>query len=309
MGIGNATQYLAWCGWGVRIPPDWRPLHIEGTWDKGAMMVGPGDEAVFQIKWQRPNPRRFDEQVWIRDRLARYAAFSHPGAAPGADGFSVKALFRDVPTRNAGNRSLWYGYSPAANLAVEVAVNRASAAANQRTALDETIPAASATSLQEATKWALYEVGFLSPAGYRITRWRLFSGDIALRLRGPAGKRLTVRQVYPAEIALTRRRMEEWLAAMPFDEHRRLRPSGPVESASVETRSGVLQGLKRMGRKRLAFPLGWVRSLHSVAVAVRDPGLDRLLIAESDTPEPVGDTPVSEAIRKMNWNWGGGSCV
>ena len=61
---------LSWCGWSLPVPADWRPLKIEGGWERGAMMVGDADGPVFKILWWRPEAEDFAASRWLAERWA-----------------------------------------------------------------------------------------------------------------------------------------------------------------------------------------------------------------------------------------------
>jgi len=298
----DATQTpLAWCGWETRIPSSWRPLDIQGEWERGHMMVGDAEQAIFQVKWWRPKNRRFDAQAWIGERVRKWS-IETVKKGPCPKSFSTTAFLAEVPSKGGGSRAIWYGCSSAGDLVLEVAVNRAVDTKTQRTALKKVLPAFRAAAPGAETRWALYDVGFVAPRGYRIRDWKLYSGDITLRFTNDENKsRLILRQVYPAGTALERRELNRWLRKFPFKEHRRYRPAAPNDQWCVELGTRRWQGVKRRGRKQLAFPLNWVGRRHSVAGGVTDPELDRLLLVECDTRSEDGDSLARTAIRGMNW--------
>jgi hypothetical protein len=133
-----------------------------------------------------------------------------------------------------------------------------------------------------------------------LLAWRFYSGDITLRLQGPRRARLTLRQVYPAAAALSRRSMDKWLYAFPFKEHRRL-PFGGATKWNFGKNGHTLHGLTRAGRKRFGFPFGFLAARESVAAALHDENGDRLLLAEYDAREPEKEAVIEAAMRGMNW--------
>lgn len=264
-------------------------------------MVGDVAQAVFQVKWWRPKGRRFDPQAWIGDRVKKWSVEAVT-KGPRPKTFSATAFLADVPSKGGGSRAIWYGCSSAGDLVLEVAVNKGVDARTQRTALRKVLPAFRAAAPDSETKWAIYDVGFIAPRGYRIRDWKLYSGDITLRFVNSGDKStLVLRQVYPAATALERRELNRWLRRFPFKEHRRYRPAAPNDPWCVELGARRWQGVKRRGRKQLAFPLNWVGRRHSVAGGVTDPELDRLLLVECDTKSGNGESVARAAIRHMNW--------
>ena len=292
---------LAWCGWEMRIPAEWRPLDIKGEWERGHMMVGDAEQAIFQVKWWRPKGKRFDAQVWLAARVKKWSVEA-VSKGPRPQSFSLSAFLGDVPSKGGGSRAIWYGYSSVANLVLEIAVNKAAGGKAEKTTLKKVLPSLRAVRRDSATRWAIYDVGFVAPRGYTIRDWKLYSGDITLRFENREKKsRLILRQVYPAGTALERRELNRWLRRFPFKEHRRYRPEAPNDAWSVEFGPRRWKGVKRRGRKQLAFPLNWVGRRRSVAGGVTDPELDRLLLAECDSKSEDGEEVARTAIRQMNW--------
>jgi hypothetical protein len=115
----------------------------------------------------------------------------------------------------------------------------------------------------------------------------------------PAGRRIAVRQVYPAEIALARRGLEAWVRSWPFRERRRYRADGGAEvwqsTAAGEGACGVLV----RGRKRFAAPLGGCASRHSCAAGLAPASLGRVCVAEVDHPARFDMETLAEVLRDM----------
>jgi hypothetical protein len=124
----------------------------------------------------------------------------------------------------------------------------------------------------------------------------LFSGDIALRLENDS-ESLLLRTVYPAGLALSRRKLPKWLDASPFLERRKNRNT---ETQEWRSDAPKLKGVLRTGWKRLPFPLGWLKPRYCTAVVAVDKELDRLVLAEHRTPEPVSSETVIRAVQQMN---------
>lgn len=292
---------LAWCGWEMRIPADWRPLDIQGEWTRGQMMVGDAEGAVFQVKWWRPKSKRFNPESWLGQHVRKWSVEAVV-RGPQPRSFSPTAFLSEVPSKGGGSRAIWYGYCAPANLVLEVAVNRGVDERLQKIVIEKAMPGLRARAMDEGLKWAIYDVSFVSPPGYIIRDWKLFSGDITLRLINEREKsRLLLRQVYPAGTALERRALGAWLRQFPFKEHRRYTPEASNDPWCVELGSRRWKGIRRRGRKQLAFPLNWVGRRRSIAGGVTDPELDRLLLVEYDSRSEDGEGVARSAVRQMNW--------
>lgn len=264
------------------------------------MMLGNATHAVMQIKWWRPGRARFQAARWLRERLKGAAVV--PLESRTKD-FAQTAW---VPAPKLEGewvgRSLWYGYSQGAGLVVEAVVN-SSAGGDIHRAVESWILPSLGTSKREApTQWAVFGASFESPPGFAIQSHRLHLGDLALVLESRDGRRLLLRQIYPADIALKRRTEDRWLTVSIFKEYRKYRTTRDPRAWEFESGGKRFKGMKREGRKRLPFPLGGVAPRVTVGAIVRDEVLGRLLVAEHDTPEREPDeSAVKTALTRMNW--------
>jgi hypothetical protein len=166
--------------------------------------------------------------------------------------------------------------------------------------METLLPGVRCSKASDATRWAVFDVSFVSPPHFDLVERHLYSGDIALRLAARQ-EGLILRQVYPATTALARRPIARWLRASPFKEHRRLRGKTPPQKWTVHRGGYALAGVKSHGRKKLAFPLGWAAPRYHVAAAVAEEALDRLLIADHSSARDLGDRVVRKALQDMNW--------
>ena len=116
------------------MPSDWRPLEIQGEWERGHVGVGDAAQAIFQVKWWRPGGKRFDAQAWLGERVKKWSV-EDVRKGPRPKSFSASAFLADVPSKGGGSRAIWYGCSDAGHLVLEVAVNKGVDAKTQRTAL------------------------------------------------------------------------------------------------------------------------------------------------------------------------------
>ena len=287
---------LAWAGWQMRVPEDWRPVRIEGAWMRGSMIVGDADEAIMQVKWWRPTKRDFDPGRWIRRRLKKVGR-RPADRGPAPHGLSHSAWAPAEP--NDGRGAFWYGCASDGGLVIEVVTSAALAKKAQRTVSDRVLPTLTVSAPDRATRWAIFGASFESPPGFSLRNQRVHLGDVVLQLSSSRRDTLLLRQVYPAELALARRELAKWLAFPVFKEHRKFR--GAETEWSVDSFGRKLEGVKRAGRKRLPSPLGFCAPRRSVAAVVHDDELGRLLVAEYDSLEPGGDDVVAAALGAMNW--------
>ena len=288
------TSEIAWCGWRIRVPLEWRPLKIQGEFRKGSMMIGDGEQPRLLVQWRRVKDDGFDVQRWFRERFSRQRAMPEPGA-PCPPGFDASAWARDFEVREGEAKSMWYGYSRTAGLLLECVTANLTSAVARNPVLGEVLPALSVSGRDEPIRWSLYDVVFVSPPGFELVRRHLYSGDIALGLAGGDQEELLLRQVYPAGMALSRRSLQGWLETSPFTERRQ----APAAMPEKWERKGP-GGIVRSGWRRLRFPLGWCNPRYSTAVAAVDGTLDRLLIAEYRTRREHDQATVRWCVENMN---------
>jgi len=301
---GRKTIELAWAGWRLRAPRDWRPLGLGGAGREGFLVLGDAGSPIVRIRWLRPARRRFDARRWVlrcAKRLAgRGARVEETDASPAFD-VSARVAAKDPRGDAAKPVWGWYGFSGAAGLGLELVASGRTDARQRRALEDIALPSLRAGAGTEPTRWAVFETSFVSPPGFALERAQLHVGDIALCLRAPGGRRLLLRQVYPADLALSRRPLEAWLDHPPFRQQRRFRRAGQTQPWQAASFGRSLDGILRRGRKSLPAPLGPLGRRRSLAAAVTDPDLERLLLAEYDAPKEADPNVVKEAIGLMNW--------
>lgn len=290
---------LAWAGWLLRVPEEWRPLKVDGGAREGTMVLGDSTQATMQIKWWRPPGGPVQAERWIKARVRRFGSPPPPDWAVPAC-FTDTAWAQDSGEPSTPRRSLFCGYAPGAGLLLEVAVNTAASETARGLSEREVLPSLTTVPRDEPTPWAVFDSSFLTPPGHDIARHRLNIGDHALAVTSTTGTRIVVRQVYPAGLALARRDLEDWLIYGPFKEHRHFHPKEDLAAWSVNARGHAFEGLLRQGTKQFPSPLGWVAPRHSMAAVVRDPMLDRLLIAEIDSPTAPGTDMLETLVADMN---------
>ena len=300
----KTTEYiwLAWAGWMMKIPPKWRPLKIEDKPGSGKMILGDSSQAVAQIKWSNSAGRNFDADRWLRQRIKAVACDATTVEnEPALEDFEKAAWLSEAGTSKTGQRSLWYGYAPKAMLLLEIVINGEIDEKTQQIFRFRVLPSLRICDSKLVTKWAFFDVSFESPAGFTLKTKRLNVGDMALELTNRKVGRLLVRQVYPASLALKRRKLEKWVRSYPRKEHRRYKPLNEAEKWEVESFERNIDGLICRGQKRLPFPLGFCAPRFTISAISHDAGLDRLLIAEYDGKKPEADNVVSDIISRMNW--------
>ena len=272
---------LAWGGWRMRIPADWRPLDIEGGTTRGRMVLGDGNSPVLGITWSRSTTK------------GRVTSDECRVTSKGKEGWS-KLRVASLSPRVGSDASIEVRYS-------KFVTRDVSRNARLRAIFDKALHSLAASPPNEPIDWSVFQTSFRVPARFDVVSRRFHPGHMAMLFRSPDAERLVLRQAYPRQAALARRDLAGWLRAEPFGpQKRRFYPAGPAAPWSVESFGLRLEGLVRRGRRRLPAPLGWVAPRWSVQAIVEDARLDRLLLAECDCRQERGDELVSECIGDMN---------
>ena len=296
---GRPMEHLAWMGWDMMIPSGWRPLRIEGEWVKGTITVGDSEGPLLQVKWLRPESKRFkpDRLIASRTKKEKKNSIVPTPPSPVSPDFEHSSW---LTGSNGNTRAVWYGYSPKADLMAEVVV-RLKDGKTRKVIERRVIPSLRTSSIKEGLPISVFGSSFKAPCDFRLMDWKLQLGDITVRLGGENGECLMLRQVYPAQLALSRRPIERWLERMPFKEHRQYKMREEPRPCEIESGEIILKGVQRKGSKRLPVPLGFICPRTSISLAVRDEERDRLLIVEYDAKRSPSRELAIGAIKDMNW--------
>lgn len=281
------------------VPAQWRPLKIEGEHSGGTMILGRGADVVMQLKWWRPKLKRFRPDRWLRRRLKVVKAkIDDDATCPSPDGFEPVSLAKSRRRRGKdGPLTLWYGWAPDAGVQIEAVV--APQESGGRRAPWHALKSLRAAKMGAPTVWAVFDSLFHVPADFVIDKHELLLGDLSLQFTGPNRQMLMLRQVYPADLALERREMADWLEFSRFRTRRHF-CGDTDENWVVENDGRRLKGLRRMGVRVYPFPLGVVRPLYSTGAAVRDAETGRLLVVEHDSCRQHDDALLRRIILTMN---------
>jgi hypothetical protein len=284
---------IAWCGWSLPIPEDWRPLKIEGGHAKGSMMIGDGRQPILLVRWMRTDDQpRFDMQRWLAARFRKQGLTPDDGA-PKPAAIDHAAWSCDTTDSKGGRKTTWYGYASKSRLLMELVTTDLTAPAVRDDIFGARLPRLVVTADDTPCSWNLYGISFASPPGYVLTRCHLFSGDVAIALARGRKDTLLLRHVYPAGLAVERRTLVRWLQAPPFTE-RRFWNRRTLATTTSKPGTRTFRGWKR-----LRSPMGWCAPRFSTAVATLDDAQDRLLIAEHQTTHEHSMDTVKWALRQM----------
>jgi hypothetical protein len=207
----------------------------------------------------------------------------------------------DLELKQSERTTAWYGCSVREAMLMQVVVTDSVDEPTRRFILKRLLPGLRVAHRDQSSTWRLYDVGFEIPSGYQLRQRHLFSGDIGLRFEHEDGlRRLLVRQVYPAGLALSRRSLDGWLAIPPFTDRRRAWRA-ENESMALPAGSRFSAGLCRRGWRRYPSPMGWLKPMYTTSVGLHDRGLDRLLLVEHQARRAdIGPGQALEVANAMN---------
>ena len=298
---------FAWMGLELPIREEWRPLKFSGGWCKGAVIVGNGDAPCFRLAWERVDTERFRADRWLSQCRKRRPLGGVGKGIPRPVGFE-EALWEQGATTPTGSRSSWSGYHPESGAVVEVVIDPESEHGEADALMaGHVLPGLRAVLAGRSHRIAAFGASFQAPEGLQIARWRFLLGDAVVQLERPVtGEQLTLRQVYPATLAVSRRSLTEWVSgARIFPDRRRTSVIEAMAPCQVEVGGRLLNGCCRSVRRAYAFPLGRLRAVRGWAVGVLDPEADRLYLAEHEARGEPSRALAEAALSRMGPITGG----
>ncbi len=302
---------FAWAGWQVRTPPDWRPLKFFGGWREGSVLLGDGEDPLMELRWQRPRHWPvigFNAAKWVRKRVNAVAGPAMAGNGRPPAGMAVHGWQR--PGSHGKKRQALAGYGKESNLAMEIVFRAVDDTRRRRICTDEVLPTLELTPASQPVRWAILGVGFVTPAGFEYEGRQLNLGDMSLRLTRGRRSALTVRQVYPGGLALSRKDINHWLHKQMLSAGLRHRKRGQLEEIQLsclgeDRQRHPMKGYVQRGIVRPVLPTGFFVRRRSVTVAAVHEPLDRLLIARHESFGQADMDVAVRAIEDMNWQLGG----
>ncbi|MCF7855774.1 MAG: hypothetical protein K9N51_13315 [Candidatus Pacebacteria bacterium] len=303
MTVASSTTPIAWAGWMTRVPRGWRPLRIRGTWKNGEMALGDPAKSILQINWQRPPKKHFNPERWLKKwrKALSSETIAESGKETSAD-FSPAMTLAGVDKPSGRHYPCWCGYSEQADLIVEIRTSATTEKDDERVLRELILPALRATPADAPTHWALFECSYVTPTGYKYTDYELNAGDIAIRLESEDATSLVIRQLYPADLALQRRDLTDWLYSLPFKERLARRTVSGPHDIVVASFGSELHGVMRHGKRTLRTLLRFVTCAVFVEAVVLDEDQNRLCFAHFDARKRVDEKVLKYVLANMNWH-------
>jgi len=295
----NRHTIIAWQGWQMPMGKDWRPLKIDGDYHDGFMIIGDQGGPVLQIRWERPKKAGpLTGGTWLEEKCRRLAVLPEDNP-PHPAGFDRVAWVKNVLFRQGVRKTLWWGWSASDVTAMEVMTTSLRKMETNRHVMEELIPHLTVFNPGEDWRWRLYRTSFKVPGTFRLFRQHLFLGDVALMFQRGAQENMMVRQVYPADLALSRRSMDQWLLQINPFPHRRIFRKTDETGWQTEDRANLF-GTIQAGIKSAPFPFNRVAPRRCCKMIAKDLRLDRLLMAEHMLPIKGEGFLCEKTVLEMN---------
>ena len=226
----------------------YRPYQVRGDTQRGSLSLAAEGEPRLSIQWARARTRPARAEAMVRRALLRglrgRARRRAAAEVRRLDGAGLEPLLcRDDAETNTIHG---IGFAPGSRRLVELVHPHVTPREDRlieriayREARDQAPDA--------PQRWALFDLSFVAPARLRYESSTLNVGDMMIRLTGPASSRwrrttVTVRHIYPADLALKRRPLAAWLdsvLATRRREYRRRRRAGPYEALVTDAGAGL----------------------------------------------------------------------
>jgi hypothetical protein len=307
----GSMRWLGWAGLLMPIPTSFRLAKIDGKARKGSLVLADDERPRVEIAWATVTRGRFDAEALLHRRLARVLRVNVRVVAQrvrrvSSDSFDPMVSCDDS-TRDFDR---FAGYCPHTRRIIDCAYHRGTPredALVRRHTFGDLID----QRLDQPMRWALFDLSFTAPAGYRYDAAVLNVGDMAVRVspfegeyRGPS---VTVRQIYPAGVALQRQPLEQWMRDL-LESRRQMyalrqvlgRRRGASYLQAVQTVRG--EGLFYDARLRWVMRLLFWRQPPRMGIwLIHDQQVDRLLcIQVADQPQRL-QPMLQQVLDGLHW--------
>ena len=300
---------LAWCGWSLMAPPSLRLSKTDGNAQFGMIGLSDAGQSGLDLFWYPASKRRPEEKVERRlfKGLSKKAVDRATMVVTEIDNNSFRPLKSVDDTIKGITRCV--GYAPLSGRVLEVIYKHEDQ--DQRHALVQTT---SASLVDQATdepqRWACYGCSFIAPTDLRLEKSILRLGDIELRLveKTPSGRfrsSVTIRQVYPAGLALKRQSMHRWMAHLLADQqrddrNRKTKLPKAVDCQPIKTQWG--DGLAhRASRQGLLKIFQWFQPKHQLNYLIHDPLHNRLILLQVAQHADDLDSRMTALVEGLHW--------
>lgn len=213
----DTPPLLAWAGWWLPLPASWRLVRIDGGFGKGMLALGDEERARLELSWAWVTRRSLNVPRYARRFLLEQLPRRERRKAKKdmetlrLPHFQTLLLLRNDKMTRA------VGYSAANHRFLHWVYHHASRREEEQF-LGKILPQWKDQPLTGAARWHFFNLSFSTPPGFRLRSARLNLGDMTIQLLHPttwgSRRRLLIRFIYPANLALTRQAMDQWLLTL-----------------------------------------------------------------------------------------------
>jgi hypothetical protein len=289
------TQTLAWAGLALPLPRDYRPARIEGNHEKGLILLADDHRPRLVLAWATVTRREFDPTEFCTQKLISLFD-STAGVGPS----SVKRV-----SGNPSFTTMIYahsreeekiravGYCPATGRIID-SLYHVGTAREDMAFTEGLLRNITDQPIDKPYQWGVLGSSFTVPEGFRYLESTLNLGDQLTRfIAGKSeanGPVLVVRQVYPADLALSRQSLEEWLEDWATGRGASYAPKTHRQGVTFPVVKDPATLAGHVGfsiESHLRIPLKisrWWMPRHSRFYAVHHKGVDRLVFIQVAGP-------------------------
>jgi hypothetical protein len=303
---------FGWAGLLMDIPGQWRLYKVEGSARQGQVGLADSMHPRLEILWDTVRNKGIDAHRLALRHLKRVVGktagkdFENDVERIRNDNFNPLLFYRN---KSAGLDQCT-AYCPKTYRAFEIAYHL-NASPEDNGFRKDMLASLKDQPADSGQKWAFYSVSFVAPPGYVYSSSSLNLGDMSVTLVDNHSRGLrpsvSIRQIYPAELALSRKKMEEMLKDIAKQQHqvyrakhRRWFGHGGIVSETVDTSIGkaVVTDLQL---RPLLLPFSWRMPRTQRLWLIHDVKSDRLIsINVSNRPEQFA--PILQTVLKgLHW--------
>jgi len=307
----NPLQPFAWAGLYMHTPPAMRLFRVDGGYVKGNVGLADDQRPRLEIGWKLHSKRRFDPHRMIRQQLARTLPRAMRRQAEKHIQPVKSEHFASLLRYTDENRRIdrCVGLARHSGRVIEMLIHF-----RDDDTPDEPLIRNVADSLRDQPtdqpqRWAFFGHRITTPADYHYHSSLLNIGDMSVRLTRadrPAAS-ISVRIIYTAKLAMQRRGLLDWLAALHKEDrlngdnlYYHQLENGKPRCDTIQTPLG--EALRCDGRlRRTVRTVRWKLPKHQRRWIIHDTAQDRLvMIRVADDPDRF-DPTFDKLIAGFDW--------
>jgi hypothetical protein len=285
------VMIFAWQGWQLRVPDEWNPVKLRGTFEAGYALLSDIHRPRLGMRWTTPG-RRFDSKVWARQAMVEEVGRLAADEAVECKGECCQDALLYSEADPPG-RDVWLGTSRASGRTIEIVHH---VYKGEESNMDYLLKGLRDSSREDELAWATFDLSCRTAGGWRLESHRLNAGDLSL-VFARKSERTAVRQIAVAQLALKRMTIERWLQEQVRPRLQRFRQVTAPTPVKIATGDGrLLDGLSCRLDRRKRFMWNRVLPAMMCAAALHDEKRDRLVFIEA------GDQSAAEELaRSVGW--------